>query len=141
MVHGQPASLSKEACLYVGADWLSPSLSQTVTRGQCNAQSCNRKGPERNNCNYSFITIHTTLCNWKRCGKKMQLNEPPGKTATQKGRFRSCDDCYLLQVSNRTCRILRLQHCSRFSADGFLFSASTVPQHGYRYCKTPALTA
>ena len=34
VVLGQPASLSKGACLYMVADWLSSSVSQRVARGQ-----------------------------------------------------------------------------------------------------------
>ena len=33
----QPAGLSKEACLYAGADWLSFSVIQKVARGQYTA--------------------------------------------------------------------------------------------------------
>ena len=34
MVLGQPAGFSKEACLYMGADWLSSSVCHRVVRGQ-----------------------------------------------------------------------------------------------------------
>ena len=34
MVLRQPADLFKEACAYVGADWLNSSVSQLVVRGQ-----------------------------------------------------------------------------------------------------------
>ena len=49
MVPGQPAGLSKEACLYAGADWLSSSVSQRVARSQVQLQFSNCSATDSDN--------------------------------------------------------------------------------------------